>query len=139
VLVVLDADCLIAGTLATRGAASRLLDSWQDGAFELVTCPRRITEVRRALLDPRIAGRYEIPAEEVDAFCVRLKEESVFKSDPVDPPRVVSGDANDDYLVALALDSGADALVTRDRHFDALVVPGLRILFPGVLVHELGD
>lgn len=138
-LVVVDADCLIAGTLAASGAASRLLDLWQRGTFELVVCPRLLGEVRKALLDPRIAGRYEIPAEEVEAFCNRLKEESIFKSDPENPPRVVPGDANDDYLVALALNSAADALVTRDRHFDGLSVQGLRILFPGVFVRELGD
>lgn len=98
-----------------------------------------MNEVRKALLDPRIAGRYEIQAEEVEAFCTRLQEESIFKSDPENPPRWVLGDANDDYLVALALDSVADALVTRDRHFDGLSVPVLRILFPGAFVHELED
>src|SRR5205807_1278008 len=133
------ADCLIAGTLAAGGAASRLLDLWQRGTFEIVICPRLLGEVRKALLDPRIAGRYEIPAEEVEAFCRRLQEEGIFKSDPENPPRVVPGDAYDDYLVALALETAADALVTRDRHFDGLSVQGLRILFPGVFVHELED
>jgi len=48
--------------------------------------------------------------------------------DPVDPPRVVPEDPKDDYLVALALAAKADALVTRDRHFDKLRVRGLPII-----------
>jgi predicted nucleic acid-binding protein len=59
--------------------------------------------------------------------------------DPVDPPRVVADDANDDYLVALAIESVADLIVTRDRHFDEVRMEGLRILAPGRLLRELGE
>jgi predicted nucleic acid-binding protein len=48
--------------------------------------------------------------------------------DPVDPPRVVPNDPNDDYLVALGMAASADALVTRDRHFNKVRVRGLRIV-----------
>ena len=40
-------------------------------------------------------------------------------------------------MIALALEGKADALVTRDRHFDDVTVPGLRILFPGAFQSEL--
>jgi predicted nucleic acid-binding protein len=45
---------------------------------------------------------------------------------------VVTADPGDDYLVALALAASADALITRDRHFDGVVVEGLEIIPPRV-------
>jgi hypothetical protein len=95
--------------------------------------------VRRTLLHPRVAGRYGLKADEVEAFVGRLREEAVSFDDPVDPPRVVPDDPprvvpddpNDDYLIALALSSGAEFLVTRDRHFDNVRVQGVKIRTPG--------
>lgn len=135
--VVIDADCLIAGTLARSGAASRLLDLWQAGEFEVIVCPNLIGEVRRALLDRRISVRYGITRQEVDALCRRLEEESIYLADPVDPPRTVRGDPGDDYLVALALNGKSDALIARDKHFTAVEVPSLRIVAPRMFIHEL--
>jgi uncharacterized protein len=130
---VVDADCLIAGVLTTQGATSELLDRWQDGSFELVVCPQLIYEVRKALLSPRLADRYEIPSSDAEAFSRQLSEEGVFLDDPVAPPRVVQDDPKDDYLVALALESGSGFLVTRDRHFDEVHVTRLRSLDPATL------
>ena len=42
------------------GATSELTDLWQDGEFELIVCPQLIDEVRKALLNPRIATKYDI-------------------------------------------------------------------------------
>ena len=127
----------MAGTIAASGAAARLLDLWRTGGFELISCPRNVQEVREALLRPRIAGRYPITSEDVEALAHRIEEESIWLADPQEPPRAVPGDPDDDYLVALALAGDAEALVTRDHHFEGVQVGGLRILFPGVFVAEL--
>ena len=134
--IVIDADCIVAGTLAGTGAASHLPDRWHDGDFEVIACPQLVTEVREALLRPRIADRYRVTGEEVAELVSRLQEESIWVSDPADPPRVVPDDPGDDYLVALALANGADALVRRDRHFDGVEVAGLRIIYPGEFIAE---
>jgi len=47
----------------------------------------------------------------------------VLCADPTDPPRVLR-DPNDDYLLALAASSGAEAIVTGDK--DLLDHPGLQ-------------
>lgn len=93
-------------------------------------CPQLIYEVRKALLSPRLADRYDIPAPDAEAFSRRLSEESLLVDDPADPPRIVPDDPKDDYLVALALATGSGFLVTRDRHFDKVQVSGLRIIGP---------
>jgi len=138
VQAVVDADCLIAGTLAASGAASLLLDQWRDGVFEMIACPQLLGEVRKALLDPRISRRYNITPDEVDELCRRIKEESIWLPDPIDPPKLVPADRGDDYLIQLAKDGGAAILVTRDRHFDGVVVPGLEIVSPRLIVPRLG-
>lgn len=107
------------------------------GDFELIVCPQLIKEVRKALLHPRIARKYHITQEEVDGFARRLSEEGMLFEDPADPPRVVPDDPNDDYLVALALEAEADALVTRDRHFDKVRVEGLRIVAARQMLRRL--
>ncbi len=124
----IDADCLIAGVLTSEGATSRLIDRWQRGDFELVVCPRLVHEVRKALLSPRLARRYDISTIDAEAFARKLMEEGLLTDDPEDPPRVVPEDPNDDYLVALGMSTGD--LVTRDRHFEKVTAAGLRILHP---------
>jgi predicted nucleic acid-binding protein len=79
----------------------------------------------RALLHPRIAGKYNIAKEEGEGFAQGLLEEGVLFDYPRDPPRVVPDDPNDDYLVALALAAQADFLVNRDRHFEQVRHRGL--------------
>lgn len=125
-----DADCLIAGVLTTQGATSRLLDAWEAGEFELIVCPQLIHEVRKALLSPRIAERYDVSATDAEAFARKLEEEGLMVGDPRDPPREVPDDLNDDYLVALVQESGSGILVTRDRHFN-VKVDGVQISNPG--------
>lgn len=113
------------------------MDRWRAGEFEIVVCPQLIHEVRKALLHPRIARKYEISREESEGFASRLSEEGILLDDPVEPPRVVPDDPMDDYLVALAVAAEADALVTRDRHFDKVKVRGLPILGPGQILRRL--
>jgi len=137
VQLVIDADCLIAGVLAPAGAATKLLDLWRDGLFEVIACPQLVSEVGKALLNPRISRRYGITRDEVDEFCRRLEQESIWLPDPIDPPRLVPADAGDDYLIQLAKDGDAEALVTRDHHFDGIRVPGLEIIPPRAIVPRL--
>lgn len=116
--------------LTSQGVTSELLDRWRDGAFELVVCPRLIYEVRKALLSPRLADRYQIPTSDAEGFSRQLLEEGLLVEDPADPPRVVPDDPNDDYLIALALATGSGFLVTRDRHFEKVNDSGLKTIGP---------
>src|SRR5438445_8345611 len=96
----------------------------------MIACRQLLAEVAKALRHPRIASRYNISEEEVANLTLRLQQEAIFVRDPLHPPRVVPDDPSDDYLVALALGAGADALVTRDHHFDGVRVAHLDILSP---------
>lgn len=125
--------------LTREGATSEILNRWLHGSFELVVCPQLIREVRKALLHQRIAGKYGITHEDVEALSLRLSEEGTMLDDPSDPPKVVRNDPGDDYLVALALAADADCLVTRDRHFRDVEIEGLPILSPRYFIEMLED
>jgi predicted nucleic acid-binding protein len=105
----------------------------------MIACPQLLGEVRKALLDTRIASRYCIAPDEVDEFCRRIEEESIWFPDPIDPPTMVPADRGDDYLIQLANDGGADTLITRDNHLDGIVAPGREIVPPRVIVPRLGS
>lgn len=136
-LVVVDADCLVAGVLTPVGATTALLELWREGGIEFVVCPNLLDEVMRTLGSPRIAGKYGLEHAEVQEFVEQLEREGVAFRDPAGPPRVVPDDPNDDYLVALAIEAGAEYLVTRDKHFEGVRIKGVRIITPGRLLREL--
>ncbi|MEO7819335.1 MAG: PIN domain-containing protein [Actinomycetota bacterium] len=135
----MEADCLIAGTLASSGAAHDLLDLWEDGRFELIACPNIIYEVEKSLRHPRIANKYGITQQEAKSFGHRLSEEGMLVNDPKNPPRIVPDDPNDDYLIALGLGTEASFLVTRDHHFAKVRIPSLPIVSPRQMLDRLRD
>lgn len=86
---------------------------WLDGAFELVTSPRLLAELRRVLVYPRIRSR--VDQDEAEAFLRLLERAATVVDDPDEPPSVPTQDPDDDYLVALAEASRA-LLVSGDNH-----------------------
>ncbi len=121
--VVLDADVIIAGTLASTGACHDIIDAWLAGDFEVAVCPQLLAEVGKSLKHPRIAGKYQLDLADVEAWVARLGDEAIRFDDPKDPPRRVPDDPGDDYLIELALSSQASALVSRDRHLGRAQIP----------------
>lgn len=137
-LVVLDADVIVAGTIASAGACHDVIDAWLDGDFEVAACAELIGEVEKALKHPRIASKYGLDIRDVDSWVERLESESTMTADPVDPPRIVPDDPGDDYLIALADAAHADVLVTRDRHLSKVrPSEGLEIISPYVFLDRV--
>jgi uncharacterized protein len=113
VRAVLDVNFLISAVLSPRGAPSRLLAAWRDGAFELVVSPMLLAELRRALGYPKIACL--VPPADADALVALLGRAAELAADPPGPPPVRSADPEDDYLVSLAAAARA-VIVSGDAH-----------------------
>jgi putative PIN family toxin of toxin-antitoxin system len=120
VIVVLDANTVIAGLLSSQGACAEILDRWREGQFEVAVCPAFISELERVLQYPRIVRRYNIAADASAAALAELRDQGEHFPDTVDPPRLVPDDENDDYVLALADAAAAGIVVTRDKHFAAV-------------------
>ncbi len=127
---VIDASVLVSAAVAHPDSRpTKLLGAVRAGEFEMLICKRLLGEVERAL-----NGRYftkRVAAEERIAYLALIRTLGVNQPDPQDPPPVLR-DAADDYLVALAASSDADAIVTGDR--DLLDHEGLRP--PAITVRE---
>jgi putative PIN family toxin of toxin-antitoxin system len=119
-IVVLDANTVVAGLLSNKGPCSELLDGWRDGQFDVAVCPAFVAELLRVLGYPRIVQKYNIDADVAAAVLAEIQDQGEQFADSVDPPRLVPADENDDYILALADAASASVVVTRDKHFDAV-------------------
>ncbi len=112
VRVVIDANVFVSAVIG-RGPSTRLIDQWMSGqtSFEVIVCPRLIGEIRDVLDRPRLRKR--ISAEGAREFVGTI---SALPSQVPDPSEiaVVTRDADDDYLVALAREHDAVWIVTGD-------------------------
>lgn len=108
-LVVLDSNVLISALISTGSPPDRIYRAWREKRFTLVTSKDQLAELRRASRYPRL--RKLVPPREFGALINQLHGALVLNK----LPRVhVSRDADDDYLLAMAAEAGADFLVTGD-------------------------
>ena len=119
--LVLDTSVLLSGIVAApTSPPGRLLTAARAETFELIACPLIFDELRRGLAKPYF--RQRVSATEADELLDAFELLSVVLPDPLSPASVLR-DPNDDFLLALAAASHADAIVTGDR--DLLDHPGI--------------
>ena len=115
-LVVLDTNVLLSALRTDTTPPARILDAWRAGRFRLVTSIEQIEEFRRAARYPKL--RSVLPRAAVGEVVNQLRAADVLlerlrrAGDSPDP--------GDEYLIAMAIASGADFLVTGDRELLAL-------------------
>ena len=131
--VVLDTNILLSA-LRSGGAPAQIVDAWRAGRFRLVTSADQIAEFKRAAAYPKL--RTYLPRGAVGRVVNELKRADVLLRRLRRPG--ASPDPGDEYLLAMALASGADLLVTGDKPLLALrrigrtrIVPARR--FAGIL------
>ncbi|MGO9898636.1 MAG: putative toxin-antitoxin system toxin component, PIN family [Solirubrobacteraceae bacterium] len=138
--VVADANVLISAALARSPNAPSVLtlDAALDGRLELITSPLLLREIASVLARPRL--RKYLSADEALRFVTDLAGQTTLLTDPPPPHPAVCRDPDDDYLVALATASHADAIITGDD--DLLAIDreqlAIDILTPRQLVDRLG-
>ena len=111
---VLDTNVLVSALISPGGGSARLLLELRSGAFELIVSPLLLAELREVL--GRDKFRRYVSEAEADAYVELIRSEAVVRADPAASPEALSADPDDEYLVDLARDAGADALVTGDTH-----------------------
>lgn len=116
-LVVLDTNVLLSALRTDATPPATILDAWRAGRFRLATSAEQIREFRRAAGYPKLRGL--LPRHAVGQVVNQLRAADLVLTrlrragDSPDP--------GDEYLIAMALASDADFLVTGDR---ALLGPG---------------
>ena len=111
---VLDTNVLVSALISPGGGSARLLLELRSGAFELIVSPLLLAELRAVL--GRDKFRRYVSEAEADAYVGLIRTEAAVRADPAPSREALSADPDDEYLVELARDAGADVLVTGDAH-----------------------
>jgi len=114
VRVVIDANVWVSAAIRT-GPAHRIVQRWltEAGHFEVIICHKLIAEVAD-VLTARPRMRKWIPLEVAERYVQTIQ----VLADLVENPAAIDAttrDIDDDYLVALARQYGADYIVTGDN------------------------
>jgi putative PIN family toxin of toxin-antitoxin system len=111
---VLDTNVLVSALISPGGGSARLLLELRSGAFELISSPLLLAELREVLRRDKF--RRYVSEAEADAYVELIRSEGVVRADPAPSLEPLSADSDDEYLIDLARDAGADALVAGDAH-----------------------
>jgi uncharacterized protein len=121
--LVVDASTLVSGVASRPGGGAPwlILAALLDFDFEAIVCPRLIGEFRDALTNKYFQERFD--SDDLAEIVANVEEAAIQYEDPKEIPALLR-DPDDDYLIALARESGADVIVTGDH--DLLDHPGLK-------------
>jgi putative PIN family toxin of toxin-antitoxin system len=110
--VVIDPGVFISALIGTRGGApDTVVRAFVDERISVVVSPLLLDELERVLRRPKFA-RYADERTRRE-YVERVRRHATIVQDPAEAP-LVTRDPKDDYLVALALQEGVDAIVSGD-------------------------
>jgi uncharacterized protein len=113
VRVVLDTNIYIAAII-TDGACKRIVKAFVgDDFFEAVVSPQLLTEIDEVL--HRKQPHFKFQPSLINPYIASIRTFATVLPDPPNPKNWTQ-DTKDDYLIELALSSGAKFLVSDDKH-----------------------
>jgi uncharacterized protein len=136
VRVLADTNVLVSAFIA-GGPPSRVLDEMIDGRIELVLAAPILAELERVLT---VKLHFEAErVREIKALLTDLAQEVL--DPPSDAPEPVTGDPDDDLILACAARADIPTLVSGDRKHLLPVgqYRGTRIVTPQALLAELAN
>ena len=111
--VILDTNVLLGALISPHGPPDTLYRAWRAARFELVTSVVQLDELRRVSRYPKLKSI--LPAHRIGTLVKNLQRAIVLEQLPPLPDDLRVKDPNDAFLLAMALSSEADYLVTGDR------------------------
>jgi uncharacterized protein len=114
--VTFDVNLLVRSALHPRGLAREILELATLPPHTLVVSPPLLTDLDRVLHYPRIQVKFMLADQDIADFIAMIQAASDVVFQPAIIP-VVPADADDDIVVATAVDGKADVICTRDHHF----------------------
>jgi putative PIN family toxin of toxin-antitoxin system len=129
--VVLDVNVLVSSVIAPLGFPRQIFSAWREGRFPLLVSSGMIDEVEEKLALPRIARRYSVTLELGRDTLGLLRSQASLVPVPAGERLTVTGDPEDDLVLATGRLGGAEYLVTGDRGLLALSeYEGMKIVSP---------
>lgn len=135
---VLDINVIISSMVSAMGFPFQLWSAWENGKFELVFSEGMVIELAGKLTLPRLASRYGITDNDISFVVNLLRAESNLISISAREIHEVTGDPEDNLVLATARVGKADYLVTGDKKLlDLKKYEGVKIITPRVFVEIL--
>ncbi len=131
-----DTNVLVSAVIA-GGPPSRVIEKAVEGRLALVLADPVLKELERVLVVK--LGYEPEQAREIRAFLVELASERVIAA--VKSPAAITGDPDDDVILACAVAAKVEVLVSGDRRHLLPVSEhrGVRIVTPQALLAELAS
>jgi uncharacterized protein len=136
--VILDTNVLLGALISPHGAPDIIYRAWRTAKFELVTSTEQLDELRRVSRYPKI--KTILPAHRIGTMLNNMQRAIVLRDLPPLPDSINLNDPNDAFLLAMALTSDADYLVTGDRRAGLLqrgTIARTRIVTPVVFCGDV--
>lgn len=132
---VLDTNILVSAFITPRGIPAQLLQAWRAEDFDLVTSPPILEELREALSRPKLQRLYHLSPEDIRDYVTLLAQVAI----AVSGTRAVSApllrDPDDRLILAAAIGSKSDYLVTGDKDLLSLNrFHAVRIITPSAFI-----
>lgn len=129
---------LLGALISPHGPPDMIYRAWRAARFELVTSVPQLDELRRVSRYPKL--KTILPAHRVGTMVNNMQRAIVLTQLPPLPDAIEADDPNDAFLLAMALGSEADYLVTGDCRAGLLQrgrVGRTRIVTPAVFCAEV--
>ncbi len=134
--ILCDTNVLVSAFIA-GGPPSRVIEAAIDGRIELVLADPVLHELNRIL-----TMKLGFEAERLQDVTMLLSElASARVATPTTAPEPITGDPDDDLILACSVDAGVQILVSGDRKHLLPVgeYRGMRIITPQALLAELAN
>ena len=137
--VVLDTNILVSSVLSAKGSPRHLLDAARTQVFELCSSPVLMAELLDVLSREKFAKRFA-QAGLTPLGIVKDIRRMAYMATPTSVPRVIVSDADDDHVLACAVASHADLIVSGDKDLHTLggSYQGIPIVRPAQAVVMVG-
>ena len=112
---ILDTNVVVQAAISPRGASHRTLGAYFDGKFQLVFSEATLQELTQVLLLPSMQVRHGWSDSDVEDFVAFLAMDAAIYVGRPAVPANLTRDVTDAKFLSLAVESGADYLVTNDR------------------------
>jgi putative PIN family toxin of toxin-antitoxin system len=134
--VVIDVNVLVSAALSGTGGSAQLIEALRGGRLTALASDKLITELGDVLRRDRF--RRYLSLDEVEEYVTEIGGLCRPADDLDEVPEVVR-DPDDDYLVALAVGSGADAIVSGDLDLREATGLPVEVLTPREALSRLGE
>src|SRR4051794_36895123 len=111
--VVIDVNVLVSAIIGPLGYSRQVLISWEARQFEVIASAGIVANLEEKLKLARITRRFTVDSGSAIRWLrLLLNTRTEFMPVPSHEHRAVTGDPEDDYVLATARLAGADYLVT---------------------------